>query len=204
MSSVTIDPAQLQAPGAYRLLSSLVVPRPIAWVSTRGADGSVNLAPFSFFNAVGDQPPTVMVSIGRRRGAPKDTLRNIEATGEFVVNLVSEDLAEAMNLSSGDWAYGDSEFERAGLSMAPGDAVAAPRVAQARAALECRLSGLVPVPDTSYTMVLGQVVRFHVAEGVLRPNGTAEPTGLQAIGRLGGDEYVTLGPVFVMQRPVVR
>lgn len=204
MSSVSIDAAQLPPPAGYRLLASLVVPRPIAWVSTRGADGSVNLAPFSFFNAVGDQPPTVMVSIGRRRGSPKDTLRNIEETGVFVVNLVSEELAAAMNVTSGDWRYGDSEFARAGLSMAPGEVIDVPRVAQARAALECRLSQVVPVTDTSYTLVLGQVQRFHLAEGLLRANGTADPAGLHAVGRLGGDEYAPLGPVFAIPRPVVR
>ncbi len=204
MSPVAIDATQLPPPAGYRLLASLVVPRPIAWVSTRGQDGSVNLAPFSFFNAVGDQPPTVMVSIGRRRGAPKDTLRNIEETGVFVVNFVSQDLSAAMNVTSGDWPYGDSEFARAGLSLAPGDAVDAPRVAQARAALECRLSQVVPVQGTTYTMVLGQVQCFHLAEGLLRPNGTADPAALNALGRLGGDEYAPLGPAFAIPRPVAR
>ena len=204
MSAVSLDPADLQPAEGYRLLTSLVVPRPIAWVGTRGRDGSVNLAPFSFFNAVGDHPPTIMISVGSRRGQLKDTRRNIEETGVFVVNLVSRDLAEAMNLTSGDWPYGDSEFEHAGLTTLPGDVVDAPRVAQALAALECRLSQVVPVSETQYTMLLGQVVRFHLAEGLLRPNGTADPAQLQAIGRLSVDEYVEPGEVFAMPRPAVQ
>lgn len=204
MSTISIDPAELPVPGPYRLLTSLVVPRPIAWVGTRGLDGSANLAPFSFFNAVGDKPPTIMISVGSRRGAIKDTRRNIQETGVFVVNIVSRPLAEAMNLTSGDWPYGDSEFEHAGLTILPGDVVDAPRVAQALAALECRLSQIVPVSETQYTMLLGQVVRFHLAEGLLRPNGTADPAQLQAIGRLSVDEYVEPGEVFAMPRPAVR
>jgi flavin reductase (DIM6/NTAB) family NADH-FMN oxidoreductase RutF len=204
MSAVSLDPAELQPAEGYRLLTSLVVPRPIAWVGTRGRDGSINLAPFSFFNAVGDHPPTIMISVGSRRGQLKDTRRNIEETGVFVVNLVSRDLAEAMNLTSGDWPYGDNEFERAGLGTVPGDVVAAPRVAQAQAALECRLSQVVPVSGTHYTMILGQVVRFHLAEGLMRPNGTADPVGLGAIGRLSGEEFATLGSVFSMPRPIVN
>lgn len=204
MSTISIDPADLPAPGPYRLLTSLVVPRPIAWVGTRGLDGSANLAPFSFFNAVGDKPPTIMISIGSRRGALKDTRRNIEETGVFVVNVVSRHLTQAMNVTSGDWPYGDSEFEHAGLTTLPGDVVDAPRVAQALAALECRLSQVVPVSDTEYTMLLGQVVRFHLAEGMLRPNGTVDPAQLQAIGRLSVDEYVLPGEVFTLPRPMAR
>ncbi len=111
-----INPADLQPRDAYRLLISVVVPRPIGWVSTVGADGSLNLAPFSFFNAVGQN--TVMISVGQRKGAAKDTLRNAQETREFVVNIVSEDLAEAMNLTSGEYDYTVNEFDLAKLQTA--------------------------------------------------------------------------------------
>ena len=103
----------LDAREGYRLLTSIVVPRPIAWVSSMGSDGSTNLAPFSFFNVVGNSPPTIMISIGERKGNIKDTLRNIKETGEFVINIADEKLSKKMVLTSGDWSYGTNEFEQA-------------------------------------------------------------------------------------------
>lgn len=188
---------------AYRLLISVVGPRPIAWVSTLGTDGTLNLAPFSFFNAVANRPLTVMVSIARRGDAPKDTLRNIQDTGEFVLNLADEALARQMNESSGEWPYDVDEFERAGLTTAPSVDVKPPRVAEAAIALEARLSQVVPVNGTSYTIVLGHVVRFHLREGLLRENGLVDALKARPIGRLGGDEYATVGRVFEMKRPAV-
>lgn len=196
-----IDPADLHPREAYRLLASVVIPRPIAWVSTRGADGSPNLAPFSFFNAVGGSPPTLAISVGARRGQPKDTLRNIQDTSEFVVNLVDESLAQAMNVSSGEYAHDVDEFSLAGLTPAASVAVGAPRVAEARVALEAVATQLVPVNDTHYTLILGRVVRFHLREGLLRPNGLVDAGYLQPLARLGGDEYATLGAVFELKRP---
>jgi flavin reductase (DIM6/NTAB) family NADH-FMN oxidoreductase RutF len=199
--SITIAPSDLDPRDAYRLLISVIVPRPVAWVSSRGADGSHNLAPFSFFNGVGGHPPTIVVSIGRRQGRPKDSLRNIQETGEFVVNIVSEDLAEAMNLTSGEYGYEVDEFERAGLTPAPSIDVRAPRVAEARAALEVRATQFVPVDGTHYSLVLGRVLRFHLQDGLLRPNGLVDSRRLKPVARLGGDEYARLGEVFTMQRP---
>ena len=197
----TLTPNDLPPLDAYRLLSSLVVPRPIAWLSTLGSDGTHNLAPFSFFNAVAGSPPTVMVSIGQRKGAPKDSLRNIQETGEFVVNLVGEELVEAMNLTAGEYDYDVDEFAIAGLESAPSMEVRPPRVAQAAAALECRATQFIPVEGSTYTMVFGQVVRYHLREGLLRPNGLADPQILRPVCRLAADEYATLGPVFSLARP---
>ncbi len=199
MTSLT--PADLPAREAYRLLTSLVVPRPIAWVSTCGASGALNLAPFSFFNAVAGSPPTVMVSIGRRKGAPKDSLRNILETGEFVVNLVSEELVEAMNRTSGEYDYDVDEFALAGLETAPSIDVRPPRVARAAAALECRTSQIIPVEGSIYTLVLGRVLRYHLREGLLGPDGRADLQVLRPVARLSGDEYASLGPVFSLSRP---
>jgi flavin reductase (DIM6/NTAB) family NADH-FMN oxidoreductase RutF len=200
----TIPVSDLHPRDAYRLMISIVIPRPIAWVSTMGADGSINLAPFSFFNGVGSAPPTVMFSVGKREGRPKDSLRNAAETGEFVLNFVSEELAERMNLTSGDWDYEIDEFEKAGLTQAPSTDVKPPRVAEAVVAMEARVSQIVPVEDTTYTMVLGHVLRFHIRDGLLRPNGLVDATLVRPIARLGGDEYARFGEVFEMKRPVVH
>ncbi|WP_423225437.1 flavin reductase family protein [Candidatus Amarolinea aalborgensis] len=199
--TLSFTPASLGPRDAYRLLISVLVPRPIAWVASQGADGSVNLAPFSFFGGVGNYPPTIMVAIGQRQGRPKDTLRNIQETGEFVVHIVDETLAPAMNVTSGEYAYEVNEFELAHLATVPSLEVRPPRLAAAPVALECKVSQLVPVDGTTYTMVLGRVLHFHVREGLLRPNGLVDADLLRPVARLGGDEYATLGAVFEMQRP---
>jgi flavin reductase (DIM6/NTAB) family NADH-FMN oxidoreductase RutF len=199
-----IDPAAMPSRDAYRLLTSVVVPRPIAWVASLGADGTRNLAPFSFFNAVGNTPLTIMVSVGSRGGGPKDTLRNARETGEFVVNIVDEPIARQMNLTSGEYDYGVDEFERSGLTPAPSLAVRPPRVAEAAVALEARLSQVVPVAGTGYTMILGHVVYFHLRDGLLRPSGLVDAERLRPLARLGGDEYATIGGVFELTRPRVE
>ena len=199
----TILPSDLLPPDAYRLLISVVVPRPIAWVSTQGKDGTLNLAPFSFFNAVAGNPPTLMVSISQRKGKPKDTLQNIQEMGEFVVNIVSEELAEAMNLTSGEWDYSVDEFAMAHLETAPSVDIKPPRVAAAKAAMECRLTQLIPLEGSSYTIVLGRVLRYHIQEGLLRANGLVDDGQLRPVGRLGGDEYTRFGEVFEMVRPKI-
>lgn len=198
-----IDPASLHPRDAYRLMISALVPRPIGWLSTLSAAGARNLAPFSFFNGVGGNPPTVMVSIGRRQDRPKDSLRNIQETGEFVVNIVDEALAEAMNLTSGEYPPDVDEFAVAKLTPAACEVVRVPRVAEAKVAFEVKASQIVPVQDTHYTLVLGRVVRFHIQDGLLRPNGLVDAARLKPLARLGGDEYAALGPVFELKRPAV-
>ena len=201
---LSIAPGDLPPRDAYRLMLSVVAPRPIAWVSSIGADGTLNLAPFSFFNGVGGNPPTVMFSVGQRKGQRKDTLRNVQETGEFVINIVSEELAEAMNQTSGEWPYEVNEFELAGLETAPSMDVRPPRVAAAPVAMEARVTQIVPVLGTTSTMVLGRIVRFHFREGLLRDNGLVDAMLVRPIARLGGDEYATIGSVFAMPRPQVR
>ncbi len=202
--TISIAPEDLSPPEAYRLMISVVVPRPVAWVSTLGADGTRNLAPYSFFNGVSGTPPVVMFSVGRSRTrGEKDTLRNVRETGEFVVNIVDHALAGAMNITSGEWPYEADEFALAGLEAAPSVEVKPPRVAAAPAAMECRLHQIIPVEGTTSTMVLGRIVRYHLREGLLRPNGLVDATLMQPIGRLGGDEYATLDRVFTMTRPKV-
>ena len=198
-----LDVATLAPRAAARLLTSLVVPRPIAWASTVGLDGSLNLAPFSFFNAVGSTPPTVMISIAQRSGRPKDTLRNIQETGEFVVNLGDEALAEQLLLTSGEYDYTLNEFELAKLETAPSLLVKPPRVALAPAALEVKLTQMVAVTETSYTMVIGRVLCYHVRDDLLRPNGLVDASLLHPLARLGGDEFAAIGHIFELLRPVV-
>ncbi len=198
---ISIVPADLEPRAAYRLLISVVVPRPIGWASTIGSDGSHNLAPFSFFNAVSNMPLTVMISVGQRQGHPKDTLRNAQETGEYVINIVDEEFATAMNETSGEWAYEVNEFDRAGVTPAVSIDVQPPRVAEAPVALECKVTQIVPVIDTTYTMILGRVLRFHIRSDLLRPNGQVDALRLKPVARLSGDEYATLGRVFEMKRP---
>lgn len=198
---ISIVPDDLDLRDSYRLTTSVVIPRPIAWVSTMSPEGIPNLAPFSFYNAVSGRPPTVMFSLSPRQGEPKDTLRNVRETGEFVLNLVDEALAEAMNLTSADLPYGVSEFEKVELAAAPSLDVRPPRVAAAPVAMEARVTQIIPVEGTANIMILGRVVRFHVREGLLRPDWSVDPEALKPLGRLGRDDYTTLGRMISMPRP---
>ena len=198
---VSINPDELPSAAAYRLLVSCVVPRPIAWVSTISSEGVLNLAPYSFFNAVSGSPLTVMFSVSSRRGRPKDTLINARQTGEFVLNVVDETLAEAMNQTSAEWDYEVDEFERAGLESIPSTVVRPPRVALARVALEAKVSQILPLEGTDSTLVFGQVVCFQLQAGLRRDNGLVDANLLRPLTRLGGEEYATFGEVFTMARP---
>jgi flavin reductase (DIM6/NTAB) family NADH-FMN oxidoreductase RutF len=198
---ISIVPSDLSPRDVYRLLISSVIPRPIGWVSTIGLDGTLNLAPFSFFNAVGGNPPTILISVGQRKGDPKDTFRNIQDTGEFVVNIVNEELAHAMNETAGEWAYRVNEFERAQVTPLASIDVKPPRVAESPIAMEVKMTQIVPVDDTHYTLILGRVIRFHIRAGLLRSNGLIDAAELRPLARLGGDEYATIHQVFEMKRP---
>ncbi|MBI3480410.1 MAG: flavin reductase family protein [Nitrosomonadales bacterium] len=177
-----IDPLSHPASDNYKLLSSLVVPRPIAWVSSLNADGVVNLAPFSFFNAVSGNPLYIVISIGLNdAGEMKDTAKNIVAGGEFVVNLVTEELFDAMNISAADFPPDVSELDAANLHAAPSVKIRVPRVAEAQASLECRLHSTQMLGNN--TLVIGEVVMFHVADHLLGPR--LHVNNFAPIGRLG-------------------
>jgi flavin reductase (DIM6/NTAB) family NADH-FMN oxidoreductase RutF len=199
----TVDPAGQSGRDAYRLFISAIIPRPVAWVSTVRQDGALNLAPFSFFNGISGDPPTVMFAVEERDGGPKDTLRNIEETGECVVNMADRALSEAMVHTAGEWDYGISEFEQAGLETAPSDLVRPPRVAAAPVAMEARVLQLVPIPDSGSTLVLARILRYHIRQGLLLPNGTIDPLQYDPIGRLGRANYTTLGEILTILRPQV-
>ena len=180
---------------------AIVSPRPIGWIGTRGKDGSVNLAPYSYFNAVSDNPKTVMFSSSGR----KDSLRNAEETGVFTTSMVSRALAEKMNLSSIDAPYGDSEFAFAGLAMAEGRVVDAPYVAEAFAALECRVTTIFEVkslegkPSGSF-VVMGQVMGIHIDEAALT-NGLLDMAVAAPVARMGYLDYTEASQTFQMRRP---
>ena len=177
-----IDPSLLSKADNYKLLTNLVVPRPIAWVSTVNSEGLVNLAPFSFFNAVCADPLFVVVSIGRRdNGAPKDTAVNIETSGEFVVNLVTEDLLAAMNISAADFPPDQSELPSAGMHATSSVRVKPPRLLRAQVSLECRLHQALLLGTN--TLFIGEVLMFHVADDLLGPRLHVDH--FAPIGRLG-------------------
>jgi flavin reductase (DIM6/NTAB) family NADH-FMN oxidoreductase RutF len=199
-----IDVRQADLDTIYRTLIAVVTPRPIAWVTTLDAHGGVNLAPFSFFNAFSSNPPVVVFSPGLRPdGTKKDTLRNVEATGEFVINAAVAELAEQLNLSSKELPPGESEADLAGLALAPSLRVRPPRVAAAPAHLECVLRQVIPIGTGpgSGNLVLGDVVLIDVADAVLDPRGRVDPRKLDTIGRLGGDYYCRTTDLFQMRRP---
>jgi flavin reductase (DIM6/NTAB) family NADH-FMN oxidoreductase RutF len=185
-----VDMSALSSDQRYFFLISAVVPRPIAWVSTRARNGTTNLAPFSFFQAIGSDPPVVMISIATEKsdGTTKDTLVNIRETGEFVVNLVSEAIAETMVRTSAELPHGESEIAAFGLTPIPAVAVGAPAVAEAKVCLECRLYHELPVGHA--VAIFGEVLRAQVVEGLLDARGTIDPMALRPLGRLGGSLYL--------------
>jgi len=187
---------------------ALVMPRPIGWVSTVDAEGRANLAPYSFFNGCGDAPPLVMFAQTGRKSRPeleKDTIANIRETGVFACNMATEALAEAMNLSSGGYDREEDEFAISGLTPAPCREIAAPRVAEAKAVLECRLVRL--IDDLPHwhdhqrnIMAIGEVVGVHIADDVIS-DGRVDAAALRPIARLGYMDYATVETVWQMQRP---
>ncbi len=198
-----INPQEHDYSNIYKLMIGSIVPRPIAFVSTISAGGIRNLAPFSFFNGVCSNPPIVLFStIVRKDGTEKDTLSNVEATGEFVVNIVSEDFAERMNITSADVPPEVDEFVESGLTPVPSDLVRAPRVKESRISMECKLEQIVRFgsgPGSGRT-VFGRILRFHIADELF-DNYRIDPDKLRAIGRMGGPTYTRTRDRFDIIRP---
>jgi len=208
---VQFDPHVIDSTAMYKLLIGSVVPRPIAWVSSVDADGVRNLAPFSYFMAITHDPPTVAFSSGPRgadvgggvRGK-KDTLHNVEVTREFVVNVVDDALAEAMNVTSGDYAADVDEFTKAGLEAASSVTVRAPRVAAAPVSMECRLAQIIPVGNLPHHLIVGEIVHMHVRDDVYDPaTGRLDMHRLKPVGRLAGHLYTHVHDIFELKRPAV-
>lgn len=198
-----LDPAALDRRSLNALVNGLVAPRPIAWVSTVARDGSRNLATFSFFNVFSYQPPTVGIGFVRRGEVEKDSLRNIRATGQFVVSFVSEELARVANATSADFPPGVDEWEVTGLKSAISDVVAAPRVAASPAALECRVRQIIPLGPRSRptaSLVLGEAARIYAADDLL-DGIVPRPAVARLVGRLGEDLWCTTRERFSLARP---
>jgi len=209
---MNVTPSNLSHSELYGLILNSVAPRPIAWVSTLSASGQPNLAPFSFFNCVCIEPPLLVFAPGLRppkqtgsaHGEAKDTLRNVRETKEFVINVVTYELAEAMNLTSGEYDAAVNEFELAGVKTAPSEIVKVPRVAASPVSFECKLYQILdfsPSPQSS-SLVIGEVVSIHMDEANLK-DGKLDRNSLDLIGRMGGLQYTRTTQRFDMVRPKV-
>jgi flavin reductase (DIM6/NTAB) family NADH-FMN oxidoreductase RutF len=198
------DPQKLRTRDIHHLLLDIAVPRPIAWVSTVDVLGRYNLAPFSTYSLMSSRPAVLGFGIGASRAGKKDTLRNIEDTKEFALNMVDEELAEAMNLTSINFPWGVSEFEKANLQTEKADLIKAPLVAASPIKMECRLLNILTFGESPYTnsFVVGEILQVHVKEG-LYVDGNIDSIELKAIGRLGGggDFYCRTRDIFELKRP---
>jgi len=204
---VIFDPQEHAPADIYKLMIGSIVPRPIAFVSTMNAEGHRNLAPFSFFNAICANPPLVCFSPVFKAGdkaEPKDTLRNIRETSEFVINIVSEDFAEPMNVTSGEYPPDVDEFVVAGFTAKPSVKVKASRVAESRIHMECELRQIVTLSEKPLggSLVIGEVLLFHIDDEII-DGYRIDPDKLRAIGRMGGPTYARTADRFDIARPVV-
>ncbi len=199
-----IDVAKTEVLKVYQMMVGLVTPRPIAWVTTLSPSGVINLAPFSFFNTFGANPPVVVFSPTLKRdGSKKDTLINIEHLGEFVVNASSEQHAEQINQSSRALLPDESEVEWVGMKTIASTSVRPPRLADVPFALECKTLQILPIGNgpISSNLIIGQVVGMHVDENVLGTTGFPDPRKIKAIARLGGEYWCRTQDLFELERP---
>jgi flavin reductase (DIM6/NTAB) family NADH-FMN oxidoreductase RutF len=199
-----LDFTQLPPRDAYNWMINAITPRPIAWISTLSAAGKTNLAPFSFFQGVCANPPTlIFVGANDRTGKKKDSVINVGEVPEFVVNVVPYSLREPMNLTSAPLPHGESEFEKFDIATAPSQTIRPPRVADAPIAFECKLDRVVELGNgpLGSCVVFGVILCMHVNESVLNAEGTIDPVKLDTIGRMGGDFYTRTTELFTIKRP---
>ncbi len=183
-----IDVSKLPKSQVYKLMTSVIVPRPIAWISTISKDGVPNVAPFSYFAGVSSEPPLLMVSIGsKEEGIKKDTWKNIEETGDFVVNMVTKELLEKMNLTSAPFDENVDEFDVAKLTKKPASVVKAPLIAESPVNIECRKFQILEIG--SMGIIFGEVLKVHVRDDILNEKVYVDTTKLEIVGRLGGANY---------------
>ena len=197
------NPQDLEQSAIYKLLTGIVIPRPIGWISTISEDGIHNLAPFSYFNAVGDDPPHVMFSTVHSNISNKDTLNNVLTTKQFVVNMVTEDLVEQMNMTSQPIPANESEFELAGLTPIESILVLPPRVKECKITMECEMVHHYKLENSKTggaTIVIGKIVLFHIDKSVLLDNYKINLETYKPIARLAGSNYSKLGDIFSIKR----
>jgi flavin reductase (DIM6/NTAB) family NADH-FMN oxidoreductase RutF len=193
-----LEPESLTPGVMYRHMIEMILPRPIAFVSTVGNGGRNNVAPFSYFCPITNRPPLIGISVNQRGGEPKDTLRNIQETGDFVVNVVNEALLERVVKASGDWPRDVDEFQLTGLTPVRSDLIESPRVGESPVNFECRLYRTVELGDAWF--VVGEIVRVHVADAVVT-EGRVDVAKLEPVGRLGGNAYALVRDIVQHARP---
>jgi flavin reductase (DIM6/NTAB) family NADH-FMN oxidoreductase RutF len=197
-----IDPAYLDAETAYRLITGVVVPRPIAWVTSLSASGVLNLAPFSAFTFVSPKPPMLAISVGRKGGIYKDTAQNILNNEEYVVHIADSNLMTVVHESSTEHPPDVSEVEELRLSTLPGESIKVPRLAAAPIAMECRFRQCLEFGETRSRLIVGEVLVFHIRDGLLQ-NGKIETEALDPIARIAGPRYAKLGEIVTL-KPVFQ
>ncbi len=194
-----IEPDMLSETESYKLLSGIVVPRPIAWVSTMGKDGVANAAPFSFFTGISTNPPIIGFSIGLRKGRKKDTLKNIEYSRDFVVNIVDEALAQKMNITAIDFPGGVDEIGEAGLTALKSDKVKSPRIAESPINLECSLLRILIVGASRHRFIIGEIVKYHIRDDLVSEY-RIDFSRMNVLGRLAGSMYCRVKDLIEMPR----
>lgn len=192
-----IDPAELGAERIYRLMTGIVVPRPIAWVTSLSAKGVLNLAPFSAFTFVSQKPPMLAISIGRKAGVWKDTAHNILDTEEYVIHIADTPLMSALHDSSVEHPPEVSEVEHLGLATVPSELIKVPRLEAPPVAMECRFRQCLEFGEAKSRLIVGEVVMFHIRDGLVN-NGKVETRELDPIARIGGPRYARLGEIVTL------
>jgi len=183
----------------YKLMTGIVVPRPIAWITTLSSTGVLNLAPFSCYTIVSNKPPMIGVNIGRKAGVRKDTGKNIHELGEFVVNIANQDMLEPLHQSAVEYAPDESEVQILNLDATPSSTISVPRLANVPISMECRLHSITPFGDTGAEFYVGEVVAVHVRDELIH-NGKIETADLRPICRLAGPKYAHLGEIITLQQ----
>lgn len=197
------DPEELEQKAIYKLLSGIVIPRPIGWISSISKKGILNLAPFSFFNAVGDDPPHVMFSAGRNQNSNQDTVKNVLETKQFVVNMVTEELAEQMNKTAQSIPSDESEFDFANLTPIPSIKIKPPRVKESPITMECELVHHYTLENNRFggsTLLIGKVIMFHVNDELILDDFKINQENYLPIARLAGSNYSKIGEIFSVKR----
>lgn len=199
---ISIDPKQNSERENYNLLIGTVIPRPIAFVTTQSEDGILNGAPFSYFNIVSSNPPMVSLSIQRPAGRLKDTARNIYNNHEFVVHIVDGENVGKINQTAASLPRGESEIELANLTPVPSENVTVPGVLEAKVRMECKLVQAIPLgeEEPGSDLFIGEIVQFHIDESIYQ-EGRIDPRALNAVSRLAGSNYATIGEIFEIERP---
>lgn len=200
---ISIDPMHNSERENYKLLIGSIIPRPIAFVTTQSADGVLNGAPFSYFNIVSSNPPMISLAVQRPAGRKKDTANNIYATGEFVVHIVDEKNVAQINETAANLPSEESEIELAKLTAIQSTQVSVPGISESKIRMECKLVQAIPlggVNEPSCDLFIGEILQFHLDKAIYS-NGRIDPRALQAVSRLAGTDYATIGDIFSIDRP---